>query len=275
MATSITNTSVTTDNLTVDTDTIHVDSANNRVGIGTTSPAMGLHVEGSASSNNYGTRIANTDASGYSTIQMGGTDAGIYRNGSSQTSYGGASSLNLITVGAHPISFSTSNTVRTTIDGSGHVTQSYQPMLACQPDTSSNVTVPNSNSHIVGWKVVGGRQTFLRSGLTLSGAGGNTIANGNNTGRITFSTDGIYYFDCTIRFENTPGTGNIYVYFNGNTIHRQHVEEWTRYNYAHGRVSRCVQVSAGDYIEFALARANGIFSGSGDTVNWLTIIKVA
>ena len=50
MATSITNTSVTTDNLTtdgltVDTNTIHVDSANKRVGIGTTTPDNGLHVE--------------------------------------------------------------------------------------------------------------------------------------------------------------------------------------------------------------------------------------
>jgi len=43
MATSITNTSVTTDNLTVDTNTIHVDSTNNRVGIGTASPLSELH----------------------------------------------------------------------------------------------------------------------------------------------------------------------------------------------------------------------------------------
>ena len=31
--------------LTVDTDTLHVDSANNRVGIGTTSPSQKLHVK--------------------------------------------------------------------------------------------------------------------------------------------------------------------------------------------------------------------------------------
>lgn len=57
MATNITNTSITTDNLTVadnvtvDTDTIHVDSSNNSVGIGTTSPAKPLHVEGGADYN--------------------------------------------------------------------------------------------------------------------------------------------------------------------------------------------------------------------------------
>ena len=57
-------------------------ASDGKVGIGTASPGMGLHISGSASSNNYGMRVVNTDASGYSTIQMGGTDAGMYRNGS-------------------------------------------------------------------------------------------------------------------------------------------------------------------------------------------------
>tara|TARA_R110001592_G_scaffold136143_1_gene353063 strand:+ start:464 stop:1210 length:747 start_codon:yes stop_codon:yes gene_type:complete len=46
MPTNITNTSITTDNLTVDTNTVHVDSTNNRVGIGTTSPQYPLQVNG-------------------------------------------------------------------------------------------------------------------------------------------------------------------------------------------------------------------------------------
>ena len=45
-------TTTLTGDLTVDTSTLKVDSSNNRVGIGTTSPAMGLHISGSASSNN-------------------------------------------------------------------------------------------------------------------------------------------------------------------------------------------------------------------------------
>jgi len=35
---------ITSDGLTVDTDTLHVDSTNNRVGVGTVSPQSGLHV---------------------------------------------------------------------------------------------------------------------------------------------------------------------------------------------------------------------------------------
>ena len=266
MATNITNTSVTTDSLTVDTNVLKVDSANNRVGINTTTPDAALQVQNGDITVGWADNFIGAQF-------QDGTD---FRLG---MKFGTVNRTTKIVAETNDnngeITFETNGTERMQVNPTGHVIMPYQPMLTCQPDTSSNVTVPNSNSHIVGWKVVGGRQTFLRSGLTLSGAGGNTIANGNNTGRITFSTGGIYYFDCTIRFENTPGTGNIYVYFNGNTIHRQHVEEWTRYNYAHGRVSRCVSAAAGDYIEFALARSGGIFSGSGDTVNWLTIIKVA
>jgi len=49
--TTITNTGVTTTDLTVDTSTIKVDSANNRVGIGTASPSSNLHVSGGAGAN--------------------------------------------------------------------------------------------------------------------------------------------------------------------------------------------------------------------------------
>jgi hypothetical protein len=105
---------------TDETERMRITGTGN-VGIGTSSPGTPLHVEGAAAANNLAIRVINTDTSGYSTIQLGGTDAGIYRNGSAQTGYGGASSLNLITVGAHPIAFSTGNTPRVIIDSSGNV----------------------------------------------------------------------------------------------------------------------------------------------------------
>jgi len=54
MATSITNTSVTTDDLTVDTNVLKVNSANNRVGIGTASPSYTLHSSTSTGSDYAG-----------------------------------------------------------------------------------------------------------------------------------------------------------------------------------------------------------------------------
>lgn len=164
-----------------------------------------------------------------------------------------------------------------TVSTAGHITQPYQPIVSLQPDTSSNVTTATGSTYIVGWKTVGGRQTLARSGISIGATtNSNYIANGNNTGRFTFLTGGVYYFECTIRLENQPAAGNIYVNFNGNTIHRMHVEGWGRWPYYHGRTSRCVTASANDYIEFGVAVNNGgTFSGSNDTVNWLTIMKVA
>jgi hypothetical protein len=246
-----------TGNLTVDTNTLYVDSTNNRVGILNSSPNYSLKV---GPVNNTETIAVQSSGGGAETIMqsIAGTNSKI------------GSSANT------PLDLITNNVSRITVNTSGHVTMPYQPTLALQPDTSSNITTPNGSSHIVGWKTVSGRQTMLRAGLTLSAASGSThIANGNNTGRITFSTGGVYYFDCNIRMENTPGAGNIYVRFNGTTIHRQHVEVWGRYPYAHGWVSRCITVSAGDWIDFGVACNSGTFSGSNDTVNWLTIMKVA
>jgi len=261
MATSITNTSVTTDNLTVDTDTIHVDSSNNRVGINTISPASELHITHPTSS---------------AAMKL---DAAAGQQASFLLSEGGANKYNISSVASdnHFQVYNYYNNTRALgISDASIITQPYQPIVALQPDTTSNVTTGNGNSKRVGWATVGGRQTLARAGITIGPySGGDYIANGNNTGRLTFTTGGVYYFDCTIRMENTPGAGNIYVRFNDTTIHRQHVEVWARYNYGHGFVSRCVTASPNDYMDFGVAVPSGTFSGSGDTVNWLTIMKVA
>ena len=241
-------------------------NVNGNIGIGTTTGSESLTTTG-----NLRFQTTNTVRIEYLNT------TGAYALG---TTGGAAIGFNRPAAGDDEIFFETHNggvshAERMRINKDGHVTTPNQPICTLQPDTSSNVTTANSTDHIVGWKTVGGRQTLLRSGLTLSAASGTTIANGGSTGRITFSTGGVYYFDCTIRMENTPGAGNLKLYHNGNTIHRMHVEAWGRYNYAHAWISRCVTASANDYVEFVVAVPSGTFSGSNDTVNWLTIIKVA
>ncbi|MAI17188.1 MAG: hypothetical protein CMH04_00835 [Marinovum sp.] len=59
MATSITNTSVTTDNLTVDTNVFHVDSTNNHVGFGTATPQAPIDAT-LAAGNDWVARFQNT-----------------------------------------------------------------------------------------------------------------------------------------------------------------------------------------------------------------------
>jgi hypothetical protein len=106
--------------MTNNLERLYINSSGS-VGIGTSSPATKAEIYGTAAAQNLALRVTNTAADGYSTIQLGDANAGIYRNGSTQSSYGGASSLNILTVGGHPITLGTSNTVRLTVDPSGSV----------------------------------------------------------------------------------------------------------------------------------------------------------
>jgi len=242
-------------------------NVNGNIGIGTTTGSESLTTTGNIRlQTNNKTRIEYLNSSSaYSTGSTGGSALGFEYTVS----------------GNHEIFFETHHTGVShrevmRIDKDGHIIQPYQPIVSLQPDTTSNVTTATSNTYLVGWKTVGGRQTLARSGISIGPSTySNYIANGNNTGRFTFLTAGVYYFECTIRLENQPAAGNIYVNFNGTSIHRMHVEGWGRWPYYHGRTSRCVTASANDYIEFGIAAGGGTFSGDNDTVNWLTIMKVA
>ena len=67
-----------TGDLTIDTNTLHVDSSNNRVGIGTTSPSNIIHATGSNSSTGY--QFINTHATSGFGVRLvgGGTTADRY-----------------------------------------------------------------------------------------------------------------------------------------------------------------------------------------------------
>jgi hypothetical protein len=106
---------------TASTTALTIDTSAN-VGIGTTSPAAKTEISGTAAAQNLALRITNTATDGYSTLQLGGGgDGGVFRNGSAQSGYAGASSLNLITVGSHAIGLATGNTIRAIIPGAGGV----------------------------------------------------------------------------------------------------------------------------------------------------------
>jgi len=61
--------------LTVDTSTLKVDSTNNRVGIGTTSPSYQLDVENSASASDSSTISVVSGTSGYAQLLLGDTES--------------------------------------------------------------------------------------------------------------------------------------------------------------------------------------------------------
>lgn len=67
MATSITNTSISTDTINVDNGVLYVDNVNNRVGVGTTSPSYPLHISGTGHKR---LKIEKTDSGGDADLQL-------------------------------------------------------------------------------------------------------------------------------------------------------------------------------------------------------------
>ena len=88
------------------TERMRILGTTGNVGIGTTAPSSKLHVEGASSPTIL---IKNTSASGYSQFLFGNTVVtgdGMWLNGSTQTGFGGASSLNVF-ASSGPIAFHT------------------------------------------------------------------------------------------------------------------------------------------------------------------------
>jgi len=136
MATSITNTSVTTDNLTVDTNTVHVDSTNNRVGIGTASPSYTLHSSTSTGSD-YAGFFHNGAGSGNGTALV--AKGGANNSGAGTfivQDYGGNEDFK--------------------VDGLGRVTMPNQPFvrlfLASHVSPNTNVNAPGNQ--VTGFSVI-------------------------------------------------------------------------------------------------------------------------
>jgi hypothetical protein len=108
----------------IDTNTLFVDTANDRVGIGTSSPSSKLHVAGGADST-----IRNTASSGSSWF-VGSNSSGYILHNESNT----------------PMLFTTNGTERMRIDSSGRVTMPSQPAFYAM---KNNETVISSTNPIV------------------------------------------------------------------------------------------------------------------------------
>ena len=187
-------------------ESVRITDAGN-VGIGTSSPAVKTEISGTAAASNLALRITNTATDGYSTLQMGGGgDAGIYRNGSAQSGYAGASSLNLITVGAHPIGFSTQNTLRAIIDSSGNVgigvtTPTHKLAIGySNSDASNKIAVGNIGAYQGLLDYNNGNEIFTIENTTDYSIGGiNFKVNGADRG----------FFDINGNFRFNSGYGSV------------------------------------------------------------------
>ena len=143
-----------TGDLTVDTDTLKVDSSNNRVGVGTTSPDRTIHCHNSSNTTNVRAKFSNgTTGEGASD----GFEIGI--NGSDPAQ------AVLVNYEASPIAFFTNATERMRIDSSGNVgigeTTAADNRIRSTSPHQYNVVAKSSNGN-------GGYENF--TGLTSTAA---------------------------------------------------------------------------------------------------------
>ena len=204
--------------LTVDTNTLYVDSTNNRVGIGSTSPDSPLEISNSASGTADAIELANFSGnSSYIKAKRGLTLSADYDNNS-----GGSQSY---------IAFETDAAERMRIDNSGRVTMPYQPSFEAYKTSSTTAT-----------------------GIIVFDTTNHNIGNHYNTstGRFTAPVTGTYLIISQIFVSGTSsGTARQDIRLNGSNI----VEGKFYYSpsdYEHNTLSRVLKLSANDYVEVHL-----------------------
>ena len=137
--------------LTVDTSTLKVDSTNNRVGVGTTSPASELTVAHASGTDGRGIRLVNSSNS-----QTYETRIGV--QGLENTSYA--------------IKDITQDAVRFLIDLNGHVTMPSQPAFLVKPSSiQTNIAVNAQTVVVFGTEVFDQNADFASNTFTAPVAG--------------------------------------------------------------------------------------------------------
>jgi len=154
----ITGSATITGDLTVDTNTLYVDSSNNRVGIGTTSPA-------------YQVEIENTGANALLVLDR--TDgAGCFIEGQATRSAFGS-------VGATPLALAYNSAAVVTIGANGAIT--------VNPDGANPFTFPTSDGSANQVLQTDGSGNL--SFATVSGSGGNTFSTINLNDSTNIAAD--------------------------------------------------------------------------------------
>ena len=133
--------------LTVDTNTLYVDSTNNRVGVGTTSPAYNLDVY----------NLASSGAPLLARFKSAGGDTQLYVDNSTITTQLTADSANSAgivgTKTNHPFVFRTNNIEQMRIDTSGRITMPYQPFFSAYKNGNQSLSA-HTPTKITSWSVL-------------------------------------------------------------------------------------------------------------------------
>ena len=235
MATSITNTSVTTDDLTVDTNVLHVDSTNNRVGIGTATPTQAtLHVAGG----NVPARFEGNTATTY--VQFGA---------SATTNYG------QIAMNGNDMTLRTAYTDRMTIDSNGYVTKPNQPSFMAR---NHGQVANNANYVATGVTMIC---------YTIDHNVGSHYSTSN--GRFTAPIAGRYHFGYSIGIVRLNNGETIYPYFvkNGTQIHYQYYQNNSGGDFYGPISASCTfSLAANDYLSITIGGTGDWYAGAQETI---------
>ena len=150
------------DDFIVDTDTLYVNSSTNGVGVGTTTP-----------SNFGGSTIQVNHASSYSSL-LASSGTHVMQFMASQAN----GVTNMGSRSNHPVSITTNDTPKLTINTTGHVTMPNQPCFSATHNTGGNLTTDTTY-----------RVKPFNTTLTNVGGGYN-----NSTNRFTAPVAGNYFF---------------------------------------------------------------------------------
>ena len=169
MATSITNTSITTDDLTIDTNTLKVDSTNNHVGFGTARPQAPIDAT-LAAGNDWVARFQNTTSATPYNVQ-------IYDAASAANGY----PLLQVTNSAG------SGTYFRVDSGTGIVTKPYQPAFHIQGTGPAHTGSQETAIYYVSTPTI-------KFNVGNHGVGGTDSA---TSGKFTCPASGMYLVCCT------------------------------------------------------------------------------
>lgn len=249
-----------TGDLTVDTNTFHVDVADNRVGIGTSTPDMGkLQInEDAAASTAIFIRNRHNVAGTYSDITFG--------YGEASNSYGAGIRFRQVdTTHGGQIELYTDNasgayTKQMEITENGHVTKPNQPMIA---GTMGTAQTHPTNDTLLSFNVF-----FVNRGITFN----------SSTKRFTVPTAGVYSIMLTpFVFGGSHGPHRVLVGLNTDTptvtTHKGHFYT-NQDHYDSGALHSVVDLAANDYIVFRLSNGK-LYNQSSDRFNEFSICKIA
>jgi hypothetical protein len=251
-----------TGDLTVDTNTLHVDVADNRVGIGTNTPAKVLDITESAAADTGQVKLTYAGGDGnragfiLNNTHTGGREYGIYV-GNNSTGGGLGSSLG--------ISDNTASTAyRLLIDSSGRVTMPSQPQFVLQGSFNNFTTITQAGAWLPFTGATGNAQSsggVIAMNWTSSRSGGyNPTGNGFNatTGVYTAPVTGTYMFTFNAYLNKPSHSGGEYVHINS-YINGANQDDYTIYGYMAGsgsyqspEITKVIRMATNDTFGFRI-----------------------